>query len=322
MAALIEEGWTFQSNSDPAWHKEGTTFPAEADPEAAWRATGGHTIIEGKLQAVFGTETIDCNINKALFRVGEKGDIKELAHVSKGYTVVQPRKGLHQWDYLRETGLVELETGGWLQNGIFWSQARIKPAIAEVVPNDIIQGRFLLTMGFDGKHKIEMSDHKTRAVCANTIGAAKAEKKLMNFHFKHTKNVHEKLDQANMFIEAYIKAFTEEIDTYKQLTKIQLTSQNMKDYFWKVFAPEAKTDAERKAHPRIEAKISHVVDLMDAPEYVPAVRGSAWHCYNAVAHYLSHDVEKDDGKRLQSLWFGSSADTNQRAMNEAVALMN
>lgn len=324
MPALVENGWTFQANNEPAWHKEGTTFPSTVDPDAGWLAMGGHVVTEHKLQAIIDAQnTIDCHKSKALFRIGAAGDIKELAHVSPGYTVVQPRTSLHLFDELIKTGLVELETGGWLENGIMWAQARLCPAIAEVVPGDAIRRRLLLTLGFDGKHQVELNDADERTVCANTMAIAKGQSKAMFIKLRHTKSVHERLDQAMALVKANLEGFAENIEAYRQLTKVKLTAQNMKEYFWKVFAPEADTEAKQQDKPRIKAKISHVIDLLDAPEYVPVVRGTAWHCYNAVSHYVSHDSNaKNDNNRLQSLWFGTNADINQRAMNEALSMVN
>lgn len=324
MSDLIYNNMTFQANNEPAWHKKGTTFPDTVSLEMAFKALKSPQVLELALQAIIdANNTIDVTTGKTLFLVTDDNQVKELSTVPKTYTVVQPETALNAFKPLIDAKLVELETGGWLKNGIFWLQAKLANAVAEVVPNDIIQKRMLLFTDYNRVYSATFKGHTNRVVCWNTIQPAIAEDSNFNFKFKHTASVNDNIENSIKLVKASLEAFTQNIEVYKQLTKVKLTAQNMKDYYWNVFAPEAVTKEEKDARPKIKSKVERVIDLAEIRrEYSPAVLGTAWHAYNAVSHYLSHDSTKNDDKRLQSLWFGKGNELNQRAMNLATAMIN
>jgi hypothetical protein len=53
---------------------------------------------------------------------------------------------------------------------------------------------------------------------------------------------------------------------------------------------------------------------------LPGVRGTLWGAYNAVTEYLGYERGNSQDTRLNSLWFGESARTNQRALEVALGM--
>jgi hypothetical protein len=45
----------------------------------------------------------------------------------------------------------------------------------------------------------------------------------------------------------------------------------------------------------------------------PAVQGSYWTAYNGVSEWLGYSRGKNEGNRLNSLWFGDGANLNRHA---------
>ena len=64
-----------------------------------------------------------------------------------------------------------------------------------------------------------------------------------------------------------------------------------------------------------------VVELLDTQkglDLVPAVRRTAWQAYNAVTEYLTHEHGRSEDTRLNSQWFGASANVNRKALSMAL----
>ena len=53
---------------------------------------------------------------------------------------------------------------------------------------------------------------------------------------------------------------------------------------------------------------------------LPSVRGTLWTAYNAVTEYLSYGRGASADSRLNSLWFGDSANVSNAAFEAALAM--
>lgn len=53
---------------------------------------------------------------------------------------------------------------------------------------------------------------------------------------------------------------------------------------------------------------------------LPSIRGTYWASYNAVSEYLGYERGRSQQSRLDSLWFGDSANLNRHALEIALAM--
>ena len=51
---------------------------------------------------------------------------------------------------------------------------------------------------------------------------------------------------------------------------------------------------------------------------LPSIRGTYWSAYNGVSEWLTYGRGRSEDNRLNSLWFGDSANTNRHALEVAL----
>lgn len=253
------------------------------------------------------------------FKLVVRDDMKVLGQVGARHTIVQPYDTFNWFNPLIESGLVELESGGSLNDGArLWALARIKNAECDVIKNDPVRGYFLLADSFDGSLPNCASFTDIRVVCANTLGMAIGTNgKRAQYKHKHTKSIHTKLDALKASVKGLIEQFHTRVEAYQSLTVKRFTDNQLTDYVKHVF--EIDTENE-ELHGKTQTKIDRVIELAEVlpeREHVPANRGTVWNAFNAVTNYLQHESGQNENTRVNSLWFGQNAKTSQRALQLA-----
>jgi phage/plasmid-like protein (TIGR03299 family) len=311
----------------PAWHKIGKVFENELTDEEAIEVIHPEALDEYRLAAI----DDDGNVVKELEKfktVLRSGDLAEIACHRMSFETMQPwEHGKFFRPYL-ESGDVTLEAGGILREGTrMWLLGKLNKAKAEVVKGDTIAGYLLASTGFDGSLAYNVRLTNMRVVCANTLAWALEDGAIqqVSHNIRHTKNMRVKEAEVQEEIAKALSDFYKLTDTYQALAAKKMTAAKMIDYVKDVFVSpelEAKLKEENKElSTQMKGKINRVIDLIEGQsnlELVPAIRGTAWQCYNAVSEYLTHEHGRTDQSRLNGQWFGDSARVNNRAMKLAL----
>jgi phage/plasmid-like protein (TIGR03299 family) len=259
---------------------------------------------------------------KAVIR---SSDHKVLGCVGEDYTPIQNIEAFEFFQPAIDAGLVTLETAGSLQGGKrVWVLAKLTNSTIEVVKDDPIEPYVLLSNGHDGKCAVHAGPNNIRVVCQNTLTASMNSKASKLLKLKHTKNVKLGLKEIQAALDFQKNEFRASMEAMKRMASYGVDQETINAYIQEVFEPEIKIRAntEESANKSYLKLIEKIQPLMEGGRGNdnPAVRGTMWALYNGVTEYLTHVRGRDNDNRLESLWFGVSKNTNQRAFDVAVKM--
>ena len=306
------------------WHNIGVVLDAAPTVAEAAKLANGHNYIKCSLAAYVEDDGGMPTDTAAYLALDDqcaivRDDGKPMGTVGAGYEVVQP---IDSWDFFSPyvaTGKVTLETGGTLADGRkMWGLAKLSEA--EVIKGDSVSGYFLIYTSFDGSLAHGIKRVATRVVCQNTLSMALGEKASLDYRFKHTAKIHDRIDAAQADISRMLGMFEASVEGYKVLASKRATGAELVSYVRRVFEIEGKKPDEVSA--KMLTKVNRVIEMIDDQrglDLVPAARGTMWQGYNAVSEYLTHEIGRSDDSRLQSQWFGESSRVNARALELALS---
>src|SRR5690606_34563034 len=118
-------------------------------------------------------------------------------------------------------------------------------------------------------------------------------------------NIREVMDAADA-------EFTASAEQYKLLARKSVNQADLEKYVRLVFEVEDDKDAST----RMKNLMQEVTGLFEAGRGndLPSIRGTLWAGYNAVTEWLSYHRGRNADNRLNSLWFGPSAEMNRHAL--------
>lgn len=252
-----------------------------------------------------------------IYRVG-KNSYKFLGQVMDRFEIVQPLDDFARYESLVDTGMIELQTAGLLNNGRkMFITAKVKDSAREIVKNDKVDLYFTMAAGLCGNMTHRTFSVGTRTVCANTLALATREARLNGSmaYYRHTKGIHDKLNDYFDDLKASLINWDKTTEAYRHLANKPIKNDlELTDYIEEVF----QVDRSKEVHAKTENKVRYVFNLFDTQKGSELVEANYWKAYNAVTQYLTHDHGNTEDSRLDSLMFGESAKVNQRALQLAL----
>lgn len=238
------------------------------------------------------------------------------------YQVVQNEEALAVVDSLVSQGGMIVETAGSLRNGATVFMCCRLPENIVVGDSDQIKQYLIIATGHDGNTPILAYFSNVRVVCNNTLQLSfgDATKK---HTIRHTRSAADKLNEALRLMGLAHKNQTAVSAAYNQMQEMKMDGVRFWDYIGNVFfSPAEIKELRAGGNPSqvISTRKRNVVDkvVQFAQTGIgqrEAVPGSAWWAYNAVTGYFTHLAKHDDPEtRMESLLFGSAADTMERAL--------
>jgi phage/plasmid-like protein (TIGR03299 family) len=220
MPALFDQGFFVR---EPAWHGMGVVLDDYPGRAEAMRLAGhDFRIIERPVLVQGNTSQRVAEGFKGLVRV-DTGEEKSASHGSilnitrDTYAVIQNDTAWDIADVLFDQGF-QYETGITLDDGRICA---ITLALNEPITlpgDDSVTVPFgCLSWSHDGSGALRVRSGSIRQVCANTVAASEAEGKNLGteFTFRHTKNVHERIEDAKLAVRGARKA----LDIYRTLAE-------------------------------------------------------------------------------------------------------
>lgn len=256
------------------------------------------------------------------YAVVRGSDNSILGNVGPKYTPLQNRDAFGFMNPFLETKHARLHTAGSLDHGrVIWVLCHIKGGQAEVVKGDRVDQFLLLSNSHDGSQAVRVGFTPIRVVCANTLAAAhgSAESKLIRV--RHTKSVLDNLEAIQDVMDVARQEFNATLEQYRRLASVSINQKDVRKYIQLILNID-----ERLPLDEIPTRTRNMMLAMEtmADEgtgcNIPGVRGTLWGAYNGVTEYLSYGRGSDQEKRLDSLWFGSAAEINKKALGAALAM--
>ena len=306
-----------------AWNGLGHDLSAADTVKEAWKLAYPYSLHMMDLEASFkseGGEThkIPVENKKIIYR----SDGVEFDTVSPTFEMVQPHAFFNAYRSFLEKGHAKLVAGGSLKGGrIIWGLAELKDGEADILSGDSVKAHLLMLGGLDGCMSIKALFSTIRPVCENQLSSINRQVKESGLSFRHTKNVHSKLDGIEADVDIKRQQFRSNVEAYQHIAKKQFTTKVLHEYMLDVFAPNIDAE-ELSRKPATLTKIERCIELVETQrglDLVPAARGTMWAAYNAVSEYVTHEHGTTEDTRLQGQWFGESSKVNKRALQLAVS---
>lgn len=251
--------------------------------------------------------------------VRRKTDGRTLGVVGPRYTPFQ-NKDVFQWfaPWL-DAKEASLSTAGSLRQGSrIWVLAKINRDPLVIAAGDEVQKYLLLSSGHDGSLAVRAGFCPIRVVCANTLAMAHGSDASRLIRLKHSRSVLENLAAVRETISIANERFEATAEQYRRLVKKTICQADVQKYVHRVL----EIEDESKASTRIKNIAQAMIDLAETGKgnNLPPVRGTLWASFNGITQYLAYNRGTSQESRLDSLWYGSSAALNKKALDVALAL--
>ena len=323
---------------DTPWHREGTVLTAAPSLEEALELGG--LGFEVEVRPLYTRVQPDPEVPAPTYRragnacATVRTDREQvLGIVSERYQPLQNRDAFGVLEPLLDAGLASLETGGSLRGGRdVWMLVRFNvdsPIVREMFAEEVIPFG-LVSNNHAGQRKVVVQESPIRVVCANTLGAALADRRRA-FGVRHTASVEAKtVEAAQRLWKGLVERYEAVARQYQALQAHHLDTALFRRLVLDTAAPlpaeldrPELTPRQEGARSRVLARRAHLIQLWD--EGVDH-RGdhSSWEAYNAVTQSVDHDAElwRVRGPRTAALLDGRLVEIKDRVLATLVAAAN
>lgn len=249
-------------------------------------------------------------------------DTKDTLGIVGGvYEPLQNKSAFSFFDAIVGEKAAMYHTAGSLGKGeSVWMLAKL-PGYIRVIGDDVSEKYLLLTNRHDGRGAVQVMFTPIRVVCQNTLNVALSgiEKR---FKAKHTGNLGNKIRDVRDYlgiIEAKSSIFEE---TARRMAMVQVTNDAWKNYVKASGLLPADIPGEKPSSRayNIMEDVSRLFEHGKGQD-MPGANKTAWGAFNAVVEYVDYQRSTKEGKRAESLLFGSGANIKQKAWDNALALV-
>jgi phage/plasmid-like protein (TIGR03299 family) len=323
--------FAFLKSDGTAWHGHGQGME-DTDGEEAWTEQSGmgFTIRRSKVryatsvgEAVAG-QFVEMPEQIVLFRSDNK---KALGVVSDKYKVVQPADIFKFFFGVAEVEGLTMSAAGTLFGGRrMWATAKIGEG-SPISKQDKIGAYLLLCTSADGTLATEARVTMIRAVCQNTLQAARSEGKA-NVRLSHktkfdASDVHKKL--GTLRVKDTWNHFQGQM---AQLAETPLTLSGGQDFVLKLLAGGAQQVAEMKGPEADKIRESlgykRIMELFGGEQKgfeLPGVKGTAYGMLQACTEYADHFQRTTSAEnRFASAQWGAGADLKNDAFQTLLTM--
>lgn len=246
-------------------------------------------------------------------------DDRVLGVVGPRFEPLQNERAFEWFKPFVDAGEAEFHTAGSLRGGSrVWILAKLNREPIVVTPGDEVDKFLLLAHGHDGSLAVRVGFTPVRVVCANTLALAREHSDSKLIKVRHTKSVEANLASIRETINTVNAAFEATGEQYRKLANKAISHADVVRYVKIVFEVPEKFEtalAEKRAVDLVDDVLTRVYSSVGNDG------GTVWSAYNGVTEYLSYAQGRSQETRLNSLWFGQSAQVNQRAFETALDLV-
>jgi hypothetical protein len=108
-------------------------------------------------------------------------------------------------------------------------------------------------------------------------------------------------------------------EQYRFLASREFNAQDVRKYV------KVLCDVENVADVDLPTRTQNTIDkimnkIFGEKQSMPGVAGTWWAAYNGFNEYLNYEYGRNDNNRIDSLWFGTSATDNKKALTLALTM--
>ena len=303
----------------PAWHRLGTNVAdSQTSADAIRLASLDWTVEPWPLVAR--RDGIEHEVPGRVANVrSDTGGV--LGVVGRDYRIFQNADAFAFMDSIVGDRLAMFETAGAIRGGrLVWMMARL-PRTVWAADDDPIHPYLLVCNSHDGSRALRLVPTSIRVVCSNTLhlalGRAVATEGLT---IRHQQSLAGRVKEAREKLGLVALRVDEFESQVRAMARRSMSGTELAVYFAGLVADRAEAE-QKKLLARFAANFE------DATNTLPGMRGSLWAALNAATEWADHqsvvrgktEVERAD-HRLNSAWFGASAEFKARAFDAALAL--
>lgn len=289
MPAYFEQGFCVRT---PSWHGQEQLLADYPGREEAMRIAGhDFKVCEMPVLVQGRTTTKQADGFKALVH-SKTGDILNI--VRNSYEVVQNDVLWDVVDALVGQPEVKYDTAGILQGGsVLWVAALLDEPIRIPGDDSLSLPYIVASTTHDGSGALQACSTIVRVVCANTKQMADADsrKRGTAFTFRHTKNVHTRIDEAKDVIRGTRGAASAYLELSLELAQLPISPAQHR-LFLEEFIPmplgRAGVVVSERVVSNVEAARLSIEKLFDGPTIPEAHRSTGYGLFLAGTEYLDH----------------------------------
>jgi phage/plasmid-like protein (TIGR03299 family) len=298
------------------WHGLGTAL--HEDDLYDWRKTCEKAGLAWDVELV-PLVTADAHAQVQHKAVRRMTDGRTLGVVGPRFCVLQNHDAFAWFQPFLDAKEAALHAAGSLRNGSrIWVLAKLNRSPLVVAPGDEVEKFILLSHGHDGSLAVRVGFTPVRVVCQNTLSMAHGSDASKLIRVKHTKDVHHNLSNIREVMDLANAEFEATAEQYRRLARKSINQADLRRYVKMVF----KVEGDQESSTRLKNIMEEIVGLAEAGRgnQLPSVSGTLWTAYNGVAEWLGYQRGNSQGNRLNSLWFGDSANLNHAALEAALEM--
>lgn len=217
---------------------------------------------------------------------------------------------------------IVIQTAGALNNGetIFVTAKLPSYIISSGSIKDVVDKYFVFTSSHDKSSQLTVIITDIRVVCNNTLNMALSCPNKVSL--KHTKNIRENFHMFSELLGISNKYSTNAKLVLEMLAGTKVTSEQVKNFVFDMFVPDAKREFIDEKGGKIELVDSEIIStrmknrVIEANNFIDqgagqeVGRGTAYWMYNGMTSYIHNGMNyKTNEDRFKSLVIGGSNET-------------
>jgi len=296
------------------WHGLGTTL--EAADLYDWPSASKKAGLDWEVDLVpLVTNDTQAKVDHRAVR--RTSDSKVLGVVGPRYAPLQNKDSFGWFQPFLDVREAALHTAGSLKSGSrIWVLAKLNRTPLVVAEGDEVEKFILLSHGHDGSLAVRFGFTPIRVVCQNTLSMAHGSDASKLIRVKHTKDVLENLVNIREVMDLANQQFEATAEQYRLLARKSINQADLQKFVRRVLKIEDEPDPST----RILNIAEEIAGLAEAGRgnNLPSIRGTLWAAYNGVSEWLTYNRGHSADNRINSLWFGESANINRHALDVAL----
>lgn len=246
-----------------------------------------------------------------------------LGVVGPRYTPLQNQDAFDWFQPFLDAGECSLHTAGSLHAGQkVWVLAQLNRDNSVIVKDDIVSKFILLSNSHDGTTAIRVGYTPIRVVCANTLAMAHSKGAGSQLiRVRHTRSSQKNLEAVRDIMDNINAQFEATAEQFRFLAGKQFNQKDIRNYV-KIML-DIKDTADSDIKTRTRNIMDEILATIEGPKQnMTGVRGTWWAAYNGYNEYLNYTKGRNADNRMDSLWFGTGANDNSKALATAMEFAN
>ena len=304
MAHMVE---TMAYAGETPWHGLGYKVPADLTPAQMLEAAKlDWTVEKFPAYANYGDGPVAVG-RSALVRTS---DLKMLDVVSDDWNPIQNQEAFEFFNEFIAAGDMEMHTAGSLRDGqIVWGLAKVRDSF-ELFKGDQVDSYLLFSNFHRYGFSTDVRFTPIRVVCNNTLTLS-LNSKVENF----VKISHRSKFDADSTKEM-LGIAKEKLAQYKDMASFlgskMAKTENIVEYFNRIFPATGKKDASRNAE--------RAMEVLHTQPGANFAEGTWWQPFNAVTYLTDHELGRTADSRLAAAWYGYNKSLKTKALEVAVEM--